>query len=85
MSLSRLKRVGKREMVCLNKNGRKCKQSELKTGGEMEVNEGEVLEVVDVVKFSEPEACTKGQDEDDSVTVGVTLAFWLIHLSFQGG
>jgi hypothetical protein len=30
----------------LKNNGRKCKQSELKTGEEMEVNEGEVLEVV---------------------------------------
>ena len=35
----------------LKKNGRKCKQSELKTGGEMEMNEGEVSDVVGVVKF----------------------------------
>jgi hypothetical protein len=40
----------------LKKNGRKCKQSELKTGGEMEVNEVDVSAVVAVVKFSEPEA-----------------------------
>jgi hypothetical protein len=51
----------------LNKNGRKCKQSELKTGGEMEVDEGKVSEVVGV----EPKACTEGQDNDESVTVGV--------------
>ena len=37
------------------KNGRKCKQRELKTGGEMEVNESEVSEVVGVVKLSETE------------------------------
>jgi hypothetical protein len=53
-----------------NKNGRKCKQGGLKTGGEMEVNEGEVLEVVGVVKFLEP----GGQDKDESVTAGVK--FW---------
>lgn len=34
----------------LKQNGRKCKQSELKTR-EMEVNEGEVSEVVGLVKF----------------------------------
>ena len=28
------------------------------------MNEGEVSEVVGVVKFSEPEACTEGQDKD---------------------
>ena len=39
----------------------------------MEVYEGEVLEVVGVVKFSEPEACTEGQDKDESVTVAVKL------------
>ena len=50
----------------LKKNGRKCKQSEQKTGGEMEVNERKVSEVVGVVKFSEPEACTVGQDKDES-------------------
>ena len=55
----------------LKKNDRKCMQSELKTGGEMEVNEGEVSGVVGVVKFSEPEAWTEGQDKDESVTVGV--------------
>ena len=33
------------------KKGRKCKQRVLKTGGEMEVNEGEVSEVVGVVKL----------------------------------
>jgi hypothetical protein len=55
----------------LKKNGRKCKQSELRTGGEREVNEGLVSEVVGVVKFSEPEACTEGQDKDESLTVGV--------------
>ena len=38
----------------LQKNGRKCKQSELKTGGEIEENEGEVSEVVGVVKFLVP-------------------------------
>ena len=48
----------------LKKNGRKCKQSELKTGGEMEVNEVEVSEVVGVVKYSKPEAGTEGQDKD---------------------
>ena len=59
----------------LKKNGRKCKQSELcagsKTEGEMEVNEGEQSEVVGVVNFSEPEACTEGQDKDESVIVEV--------------
>ena len=35
----------------------------------MVVNEGEVSEVVGVVKFSEPEACIEGQDKDESVTV----------------
>ena len=39
-SLSRIKMV---EKSMLKKNGRKCKQRELKAGGEMEVNEGEVL------------------------------------------
>ena len=34
------------------KNGRRWKQSELKRGGEMKVNEGKVSEVVGVVKFS---------------------------------
>ena len=61
----------------LKKNGRKCKQSELytgsKTGGEMEVNDAEVSEVVSVVKFSESVACTEGQEKDESVTVGVTF------------
>jgi hypothetical protein len=61
----------------LKKNGRECKQSELytgsKTGGEMEVNEGEVTEEVGVLKFSELKACTEGQDKDESVTVGVTF------------
>ena len=38
------------------------------------MNEGEVSEVVGVVKFSEPEACTEGQDKDEFVTVGVK--FW---------
>ena len=55
----------------LKKSGRKCKQSELKTGGEMEVKEVDVSEVVGVVKFSEPKACSEGQYEDESVTVGV--------------
>jgi hypothetical protein len=55
----------------LLKNGRKSKQSELKTGGEMEMNESEVSEVVGVVKLSETEACTEDQDEEESVTVGV--------------
>ena len=36
----------------------------------MEVNEGEVSEVVGMVNL-EPEACTEGQDKDESVTVGV--------------
>ena len=75
----------------LKKNGRNCKQSELKTGGEMEVNEGEVSEVVGVVKLSETEVCTEDQEKDESVTVGVKLiekvdfCLWLIHLWFQGG
>jgi hypothetical protein len=43
----------------LKKNDRKCKQRELKTGGEMEVNEDEVLEVVGVLKLSETEVCTE--------------------------
>jgi hypothetical protein len=64
---------GKREMVC-RKNGRKWKQCEtyarLKTGGEMEVSECELSVVAGVVKSSEPEACTDGQDKDESVTVG---------------
>jgi hypothetical protein len=55
----------------LKKNGRKCKQSELNAGGEMERNEDKASEVVGLVKFSEPEACTKGWDKDESVTVGV--------------
>ena len=29
------------------------------------------MEVVGVVKFSEPQACTEGQDKGESVTVGV--------------
>ena len=37
----------------------------------MEVNECELSEVVVVVKFSQPEACTEGQVKDESVTVGV--------------
>ena len=53
------------------------------------MNEGEVSEVVGVVKFSEPEACTKGQDKDEynsgsEVLKKWTFAFWLIHLCFQG-
>ena len=39
----------------------------------MEVSEGQVSEGVGVVKFSEPEPCTEGQDKDESVTVGVTF------------
>ena len=35
------------------------------------MNQVEVLEVVGVVKLSDPEACTDGQDKDESVTVGV--------------
>ena len=35
----------------LKKNGRKCKQRELKTGGGIEVNEGKVSEVVGVVRI----------------------------------
>ena len=67
MSLSRLKMsLKKGSKGLLKKNGTKCKQSELKTE-EMEVNEVKVLEVVGVVKCSEPEACTEGQDEDESV------------------
>ena len=31
----------------------------------MEVNEGKVSEVGDVVKFSETEACTGGQDKEE--------------------
>lgn len=55
----------------LKKNGRKYKQRVLKTGGEVEVNEGEVSEVVGVVKLSETEVCTEDQEKDESVTVGV--------------
>ena len=69
--LESVKNGGLKENGLLKKNGRKCTQSELKTGGEMGVNEGEVLEVVGVMRFSEPEACTEGQDKDESVTVGV--------------
>jgi hypothetical protein len=54
---------GKKGDGLMKKNGRKFKQSELytrlKTGGEINVNEGDVSEVVGV-KFSEPEACTEG-------------------------
>lgn len=35
------------------------------------MNEGEVSEVVGTVKLSETEVCTKDQDEQESVTVGV--------------
>jgi hypothetical protein len=37
----------------------------------MEVNERKVSEVVGVVKFWGAKACTKGQDKNESVTVGV--------------
>ena len=36
------------------------------------MSEGEVLDTLGVVKFSEPKALHEGQDEDDSVTVAVT-------------
>ena len=51
-----VKNGGKKGDGLLKKNGRKCKQSEFKTGGEMEVNEGAVSEGVGVVNFLEPEA-----------------------------
>ena len=61
----------------MSKNGGKCKQIELyvrsRSGEEIEVNEGKLSEVVGVVNFSEPEACTDGQDKDVSVMVGVTF------------
>ena len=37
------KNCGKKGDGLSKKNGRKCKQRELKTGGEMEVNEGKVI------------------------------------------
>ena len=37
----------------------------------MEVNEGEVSQVVGVVKFSETEVYTEGKEKDESVAVGV--------------
>jgi hypothetical protein len=49
--LESVKNGGKGEMFFLKKNGRKCKQMELKTG--LEVNEVDVSEVVGVVKFSD--------------------------------
>jgi hypothetical protein len=49
----------------LNKNGRKCKQRELKTGGEMEVNKCEVSYVVGSVKLLYTEVCTKDQDKEE--------------------
>ena len=64
MSLSHVKMVEKKGDGLSKKNGRKCKQREMKTGGEMEVTEGEVSEI---------EVCTEGQDKDESVTVGVTI------------
>jgi hypothetical protein len=48
----------------------------------MEVSEGELSEVVGVMKFSEPEVCTEGQDKDESVTVEVTI---LEKVWIQGG
>jgi hypothetical protein len=63
--------VGEKGDGLLKKNGRKCKQMELKTGGEKEVNEGEVSEVVGAVKLSETEVCTEDQEKEESVTVGV--------------
>ena len=37
----------------------------------MEVNEGDISEVIDVVKLSKTEVCTEGQEKDESVTVGL--------------
>jgi hypothetical protein len=45
---------------CLLKNGRKCDLYPGSKTGEMKVNEGEVSEVVGVVKFSEPEDYMEG-------------------------
>ena len=50
--LESAKNGGKKGDGLFNKNVRKCKQSELKTGGERKVNEVEASEVVGVVKFS---------------------------------
>lgn len=72
-----VKNGGKKGDGLLKNNGRKCKQSELKTGGEMEVNEGEISELVGVVKFSEPEACNEGQDEDESVADPFVVSGWV--------
>jgi hypothetical protein len=73
----------------LTKNGKKCKQSELKTREEMELNEVEVLQGLGVVKFSETEAYTEAPDKDEcdsrSEVFGKSGPFWLIQLWFQGG
>ena len=45
VDLESVKNGGKKGDGLLKKNGGKCKQSELKTGRKMEVNEGKVLEV----------------------------------------
>ena len=58
--LESVKNGGEKGYGLLKKNGRKCKQSQLKTGVEMEVNEAKVSKVVAVVKFSEPDTCTEG-------------------------